>query len=294
MPLEYTPAAPRFQAGKQSVQPEHKPDRPLTPRQAQAKRVNQLLTAAAKDRRLTRTHVAVLSVMTLDYLHHKPGPKFDLIWPRVAELAEQLAVARRTVFRAINQLLELGYLIAERRGGGRNLTNVCRPGNPVNGDIRDTVNGPVNGDIRDTKRCHSHPETVTRMSPDLTEDPTENLSYFSQKKIRSDVARLSKTVKPEHADAAGSRSSRIAQDWSPSSESIALSKKLGIKPDELDYATGKFRNHWLGASGSYAASPDWDARFSATLYEVAQNKQRTAGTGSRSRGGYIPMIIGHG
>jgi hypothetical protein len=46
-----------------------------------------LLAAAARDRRLTAVDVRV-AVLLLDQIHRKTGPRFGLMWPSVAALAQ--------------------------------------------------------------------------------------------------------------------------------------------------------------------------------------------------------------
>ena len=69
-----------------------------------------------------------------------------LCWPSIARVGQMAGVGRATVFRALNDLEQMGYLQRVERGGGSGRSNVyvVMPGavdNPPEGSHSETVKG---------------------------------------------------------------------------------------------------------------------------------------------------------
>src|SRR5690348_18391314 len=85
-----------------------------------------LLAAAARDLRLTAVDVRV-AVLLLDRIHRKTGPRFGLMWPSVAALAQEAGISRRWATECLRHLTGFSYFVPiDGNGGGRSVTVTYR------------------------------------------------------------------------------------------------------------------------------------------------------------------------
>jgi DNA-binding transcriptional MocR family regulator len=88
------------------------------------------LVAVAEDVRLHKAALATSIAMKLfaQYFHNTK----EIAWPSIERLADELGADRRSVQRAIAQLIECGHLVCEPGGRGPGHTNTYRlPNGPT-------------------------------------------------------------------------------------------------------------------------------------------------------------------
>lgn len=125
-----------------------------------------LLERAASDPKLEHSDVRV-AVALLSHLCRDPNnERFGQMWPSISRLAEKAQVGERSVFASLRRLLERGYILILRRGGGRRggpasvgQTNIYRLGPGGRADTLQGSTGFVDTGSDTLQRMPSYPAT---------------------------------------------------------------------------------------------------------------------------------------
>lgn len=152
-------------------------------------------------------------------------------WPSIKTIAERTCLSSRSVIRAIEALEEVGLLVADR-SNGRHSKYWIKP-KPVTDSHRCQS---VTSDRESPNQCHSVTAPVTE-------------SHTNHKEP-------SRTVNKDRGSSRGSRFtlSELPDDWL----TFARKEKPEIDPR---WMFDKFRDYWIGVSGSKGVKLDWFATW---------------------------------
>jgi uncharacterized protein YdaU (DUF1376 family) len=78
--------------------------------------------------------------------------------------------------------------------------------------------------------------------------------------------------------------SRLSEDWQPTPADMEFALKEGLSDDDARREAGRFRDYWIGETGTRARKSDWPACWRNWVRRAADNLGRPAGR-PRSNGG---------
>lgn len=84
------------------------------------------------------------------------------------------------------------------------------------------------------------------------------------------------------------RGTRLTQDWKPSENDTNEAFKIGLTLEQIDHEANKFRDYWIGLSGSKGVKLDWSAtwrNWCRSAKERSRAPVRVGSGGNQSQSG---------
>jgi hypothetical protein len=196
----------------------------------------ELLSAAARDRRLSRADLGALAVI-LGCVNIKSGRSF----PSLTTIAKEAGVDLRSAPRSIARLADFGYITRVKGGPTRSTAYTwnCRSFIQT---VRDTTDEIVTTDKIVSDKVP--PLALTSLSP-------EPRDKSNQKKSNSATA-----------------GSRLPEEWFPSKELQAWAKSE-LPGIDLERVVADFVDYWTAIPGPRGKKLDWDKGFKNRVRQIA-------------------------
>jgi hypothetical protein len=84
------------------------------------------------------------------------------------------------------------------------------------------------------------------------------------------------------------RGSRLTQDWKPSENDTNEAFRIGLTMEQIDHEANKFRDYWIGLSGSKGVKLDWSAtwrNWCRSAKDRIRTPMRVISSGNQSQSG---------